>query len=79
MTVKLSFYVTNFLMNTLENLEKNIQAKPKHFFLKLSAQSTHPLRQPPQTFHQSGGAREDRTPDPLRAKQVLSQLSYGPI
>lgn len=26
-----------------------------------------------------GGAREDRTPDPLRAKQVLSQLSYGPI
>ena len=28
-------------------------------------------------FH-IGGAREDRTPDPLRAKQVLSQLSYGP-
>ena len=26
----------------------------------------------------SGGAEEDRTPDPLRAKQVLSQLSYGP-
>lgn len=25
-----------------------------------------------------GGAREDRTPDPLRARQVLSQLSYGP-
>ncbi len=25
-----------------------------------------------------GGAREARTPDPLLAKQVLSQLSYGP-
>ena len=28
---------------------------------------------------ENGGAEEDRTPDPLRAKQVLSQLSYGPI
>ena len=27
---------------------------------------------------QSGGARRDRTADPLLAKQVLSQLSYGP-
>ena len=26
-----------------------------------------------------GGAEEDRTPDPLRARQVLSQLSYGPV
>ncbi len=26
-----------------------------------------------------GGAREDRTPDLLRARQALSQLSYGPI
>ena len=26
----------------------------------------------------SGGAEEIRTPDPLRAKEVLSQLSYGP-
>ena len=25
-----------------------------------------------------GGAREDRTPDLLRARQALSQLSYGP-
>ena len=25
-----------------------------------------------------GGAGEDRTPDPLRARQVLSQLSYNP-
>jgi hypothetical protein len=26
-----------------------------------------------------GGAEEDRTPDPLLAKQVLSQLSYSPM
>jgi hypothetical protein len=25
-----------------------------------------------------GGAEEDRTPDPLLAKQMLSQLSYSP-
>ncbi len=28
---------------------------------------------------ESGGAREDRTPDLLRARQALSQLSYGPL
>ena len=27
----------------------------------------------------SGGACRDRTDDPLLAKQVLSQLSYGPV
>ena len=26
-----------------------------------------------------GGASQDRTDDPLRARQVLSQLSYGPF
>ena len=26
-----------------------------------------------------GGAREDRTPDLLRARQALSRLSYGPV
>ena len=26
----------------------------------------------------AGGAEEDRTPDLLRARQALSQLSYGP-
>ena len=35
------------------------------------------------TFHRfllqgNGGAKRDRTADPLRAKQVLSQLSYSP-
>ena len=27
----------------------------------------------------TGGDEENRTPDPLRARQVLSQLSYTPI
>ena len=30
-------------------------------------------------FRSDGGDEEDRTPDPLLAKQVLSQLSYTPI
>jgi hypothetical protein len=30
-------------------------------------------------LRKSGGAKEDRTPDLLRARQALSQLSYGPM
>ena len=34
----------------------------------------------PFTFHVlNGGGERDRTDDPLRARQVLSQLSYTPI
>ena len=29
-------------------------------------------------FSQIGGGERDRTDDPLRARQVLSQLSYAP-
>jgi hypothetical protein len=29
-------------------------------------------------YYTYGGDEEDRTPDPLRARQVLSQLSYTP-
>ena len=35
---------------------------------------SHPIAQ-----STNGGDEEDRTPDPLRARQVLSQLSYTPI
>jgi hypothetical protein len=35
--------------------------------------SYRPIASPP------GGASRDRTDDPLLAKQVLSQLSYGPV
>jgi hypothetical protein len=37
------------------------------------------LLQPPQTWYHVGGARRDRTADLLRARQALSQLSYGPM
>ena len=30
-------------------------------------------------FRVYGGGKEIRTPDPLRARQVLSQLSYTPM
>ncbi len=30
------------------------------------------------SYVDNGGASQDRTDDPLLAKQVLSQLSYGP-
>ncbi len=29
-------------------------------------------------IHSYGGGEGNRTPDPLRAKQMLSQLSYAP-
>ena len=32
-----------------------------------------------QTVQKIGGARRDRTDDLLRARQALSQLSYGPF
>lgn len=31
------------------------------------------------TATESGGAKRDRTADLLRARQALSQLSYGPV
>ena len=39
---------------------------------------TVPLVVPKFREEDSGGAEEDRTPDLLRARQSLSQLSYGP-
>ncbi len=30
-------------------------------------------------YKENGGGERDRTDDPLRARQVLSQLSYTPI
>ena len=41
----------------------------------LSASSSRKLSRPLPLF---GGGKEVRTPDPLLAKQVLSQLSYTP-
>jgi hypothetical protein len=45
--------------------------------VRSSASSKHNLFPSP-TSSVGGGDEEDRTPDPLRARQVLSQLSYTP-
>ena len=43
--------------------------RPQTFFQRMTHSNTKPS---------AGGAGRDRTDDPLLAKQVLSQLSYGP-
>ncbi len=43
---------------------------------RLSGVRSNHLSYAPNLF---GGDEEDRTPDPLRARQMLSQLSYTPI
>ena len=66
--LSLSFYhIPKFLKNDLiKRLEINIQLE--YSFLNS------------QTFEAVyGGAKRDRTADLLRARQALSQLSYGPI
>ena len=40
--------------------------------------SYEPIKPTTLIQHKNGGDEEDRTPDPLRARQVLSQLSYTP-
>ena len=41
--------------------------------------SNHLSYRPVVASKPDGGASRDRTDDPLLAKQVLSQLSYGPL
>ena len=41
--------------------------------------SNHLSYRPVHASKPDGGASRDRTDDPLLAKQVLSQLSYGPL
>ena len=47
--------------------------KVKHYYVLIFDRSLQLLRK------LNGGAEEDRTPDLLRARQALSQLSYGPF
>ena len=47
---------------------------------RLSGVRSNHLSYRPEPLHgEVGGARRIRTDDPLRAKQVLSQLSYSPV
>ena len=67
-TFSLSFYhIPKFLKNDLiKRLEINIQCE----YSFLNSQTYEAVY---------GGAKRDRTADLLRARQALSQLSYGPI
>ena len=49
------------------------QNLPQTFFRWMKSLGRPPLE------GKAGGAGRDRTDDPLLAKQVLSQLSYGPV
>ena len=44
----------------------------------LRVSASFPYSPPPSAFSDLGGDEENRTPDPLLARQVLSQLSYTP-
>jgi hypothetical protein len=52
-----------------------VQLDPRVTQVQGFCKGSKPLFASPAPF---GGAEEIRTPDPLRAKEVLSQLSYGP-
>jgi hypothetical protein len=54
------------------------KARPQTFPMRMTAGPKHPSR-PKDRLKNTGGAGRDRTDDPLLAKQVLSQLSYGPV
>ena len=60
---------TKFLMNILALPDEKARSFKPNTFLSDSSDVCVVI----------GGAEEDRTPDPLRARQVLSQLSYDPI
>ena len=71
-TLSLFFYhMPKFLKNDLANqrLEINIHYHIDGILISKLLNLTS----------SSGGAKRDRTVDLLRAKQALSQLSYGPI
>ena len=60
------YHIPEFLKNS-SGAKTEINVHSRTFISELS------------TIVLDGGAKEDRTPDLLRAKQALSQLSYGPV
>src|SRR5690606_7177121 len=61
------YHIPKFLKNSPAQ-RPEINARHQIFISVLSSDSSR-----------NGGAKRDRTADLLRAKQALSQLSYGPI
>jgi len=67
------------LYDVIQNRRK-ARSSPQTFFSLRMTFSAHTAASTPQhpLDTKNGGAGRDRTDDPLLAKQVLSQLSYGP-
>ena len=61
-----------FLFGVIRNF-----ASQSRYFSSFATQNPRYAR--PAFLRVHGGDEEDRTPDPLLARQVLSQLSYTPI
>ena len=68
------YHIPKFLKNDFLPVKRpeisTHQAKPEALISELF---------PSTATRESGGAKRDRTADLLRAKQALSQLSYGPV
>src|SRR6218665_2985794 len=81
--LRLSIHITwTFYLSTL--LKSNGLLKSEANCLRLTAQakqlaSNFSDSDVKKHIEKNGGAEEDRTPDLLRARQALSQLSYGPF
>ena len=60
-------------MSDITHAGPSQRPKPRRADLFFANENKHSMAAP------SGGARRDRTDDLLRAKQALSQLSYGPF
>ena len=60
----------------LHHMRSCVPAAAGVFRCSIRAESLPP---PSVLCKRTGGAEEARTPDPLLAKEVLSQLSYGPV
>lgn len=69
------YHMTKFLKNILNQSETNLLMRIMSRTRTLV--SNHSDKQDRQRL--VGGAMRDRTADLLRARQALSQLSYGPI
>ena len=66
-----------FSLSTLLKSIRIVKTRCQSSTSNSSAKNSHRISAT--DFLRSGGAEEDRTPDLLRARQALSQLSYGPF
>ena len=73
-TNKLFYLVFFYQLANLLKSTSSIKLKEKYFTRKNLSLSFQTV-----SFTRNGGVKRDRTADLLRARQALSQLSYGPV